>query len=407
MPPHYKVRVRMSVLFIDYWQNSDKVYLYVDNSPKASRRYDQFNRIGSNSICGDNNRNERWSIYETNDIGHTAATLNVSAKSDSCDCGGGGGGGSCKTCGWMLPDVIVMVASCHSFCLTCYGIENTQCRSCANDTGGAEYLLTVTTCDVECGVAYYRSAPNLCAKCAVNCTVCDVISTNCSVCATGYVYWPDFSLCPKTCPGGFYFSVIDNQCNACDVSCALCTDFPSPCQYCNLTYFLLGDACVQTCPTDLYENVANRTCENCSIYCIMDSITFYQPKGTNGLSALYIDISFTKPITFTDFPMDTFQTISFANPKYTISMFNVSYSPVSSTTYRITLVPIGFAFLVNETITVTVMDLPSPKHNGSDGRPFRDEAYGISAQLIWTYVRPPDMTALEASVVSGFSSAST
>lgn len=45
----------------------------------------------------------------------------------------------------------------------------------------------------------------------------------------------------------------------------------------------------------------------------MDSVTFYQPKGTNGLSALYIDMSFTKPITFTDFPMDTFQTISFAN----------------------------------------------------------------------------------------------
>jgi hypothetical protein len=180
-----------------------------------------------------------------------------------------------------------------------------------------------------------------------------------------------------------------------------------PCQYCAVTYFLLGEECLQPCPSDLYENVVNRTCENCSVYCIMASINFYQPKGTNGLSALYIDMKFTQPITFAEFPMDTFQTISFANSKYTISMFNVTYTPLSSSTYRITLSPIGFAFLVNETITVTVMDLPDPKHNGSDGRPFRDEAYGISASLVWTYVRPPDMTALEDSVVSGFSSAST
>ncbi len=53
------------------------------------------------------------------------------------------------------------------------------------------------------------------------------------------------------------------------------------------------------------------------------------------------------------------------------------------------------------------MDLPATKHNGSDGRPFRDEAYGISAKLVWTYVRPPNMSPLESSIVNGFGSVST
>jgi hypothetical protein len=116
MPPHFRMRVRMSVLFIDYWSKSDKVYLYVDNSPKGStRQYKDINKIGSSSICGDNNRQERYTSIDTNDFTHNSTNLNVSVKADNCDCGGGGGGGggSCKTCGWMLPDVIIMIASCH------------------------------------------------------------------------------------------------------------------------------------------------------------------------------------------------------------------------------------------------------------------------------------------------------
>lgn len=37
----------------------------------------------------------------------------------------------------------------------------------------------------------------------------------------------------------------------------------------------------------------------------------------------------------------------------TLDAFNVTYTVVNSTTYRISLTPKGYAFLTNETITVT------------------------------------------------------
>ena len=77
------------------------------------------------------------------------------------------------------------------------------------------------------------------------------------------------------------------------------------------------------------------------------TVSFYQPKGMNGLSALYIDMNFTNAIDFTTFPMSTFQTISFGSSKYSTSMFNITYTPTTSMAYRITLVPIGYAFISN------------------------------------------------------------
>ena len=133
-------------------------------------------------------------------------------------------------------------------------------------------------------------------------------------------------------------------------------------------------------------------------------MSFYQPAGMNGLSPLYVDMKFTNPLDNTTFPYETFQTITFSNPLLDISQFNVTYTWLSSQNYRITLVPSGFALLVNETVTVTTMALPVTKHNGADGRPFRDENYGISSSLIWSYIKPPGMTDLEQNIVSGFSS---
>lgn len=163
--------------------------------------------------------------------------------------------------------------------------------------------------------------------------------------------------------------------------------------------------CYNPCPDPtLLLNDVNRTCENCTIWCVGLTMSFYQPTGMNGLSPLYVDMKFNQPLDTATFPLETFQTISFANPLYNINQFNVKYTWLSSMTYRITMIPMGFALIVNETVIVTTMAMPSPKHNAADGRPFKDENYGISASLIWSYVKPPDMTDLEQSIVSGFSS---
>ena len=97
----------MSVLMIDYWNDTDRIYLYVDDNLKTNKRYRDFTRI-DNSICNNDSKSERYSIYDTNDFTHTAVTLNVSAKADSCECKSGG----CKECGWMLPEIIIMIATC-------------------------------------------------------------------------------------------------------------------------------------------------------------------------------------------------------------------------------------------------------------------------------------------------------
>lgn len=127
----------------------------------------------------------------------------------------------------------------------------------------------------------------------------------------------------------------------------------------------------------------------------------------NGFSYLYIDMNFSAPLDFSTFPMSSFQTISFDNSSFDLSMFNITYTPMNGNAYRITLQPLGFSLIVNQTIKVTTMGLVTPKHNSADGRPFKDENYNVSQSMTWTYLRPPDMTGLEQGIVSGFSSFST
>jgi hypothetical protein len=135
----------------------------------------------------------------------------------------------------------------------------------------------------------------------VNCTECSILSTNCSACATGYIYWNNS--CPKSCPDGWYKNITNNQCEQCDTPCLKCTDFPTPCTYCNDTFFLWEGACYSTCPENfLVPNSANRTCEDCNIYCVDLTVNFYQPTGQNGISSLYVDMTFTRALDFTTFP---------------------------------------------------------------------------------------------------------
>lgn len=374
MPAHYQVRVRGSALFVDFWDGTDKISYSIDNLAKAFLRYSNTNTVGGSSACGDSSRKEQYGQLDTNNQLHSAASLLVEVTADWCKCSSSGGGG-CMSCSWMLPDIILMVSVCNETCLTCYGPSNTQCTSCANDTMlNIQYLLTVNTCDVDCGYRYYQSGPNICAKCNTNCTVCTGTSINCSVCATGFVFFPPNNTCPNSCPSLYYFNVTASQCEACDLSCEKCTGSPSPCQYCASGYYLYQSVCYNACPfPDLVVNSANRTCENCSVWCVGLSLSFYQPSGYNGFSYLYIDLNFTYALDFSSFPMTTFQTISFQNSSLDLSMFNITYTPTNGNKgYRITLQPIGYSLIINQTLTVTTMGLVTPKHTSADGRPFKD-----------------------------------
>lgn len=119
-------------------------------------------------------------------------------------------------------------------------------------------------------------------------------------------------------------------------------------------------------------------------------------------------MNFTDTLDFSTFPVSTFQAISFQNSSLDVSMFNVTYTPTNGNRgYRITLQPYGYSLLINQTITVTTMALPSSKHTSALGRLFQDQNYGVSKSLTWTYMRPPDMSNVEVSLVSSFSSFST
>ena len=56
MVPHYRIRVRMSALFIDNWNGGDRIILMIDGASKVSRSYTNFNNVGGNSICNDTNK---------------------------------------------------------------------------------------------------------------------------------------------------------------------------------------------------------------------------------------------------------------------------------------------------------------------------------------------------------------
>jgi hypothetical protein len=82
-------------------------------------------------------------------------------------------------------------------------------------------------------------------------------------------------------------------------------------------------------------------------------MSLYTTTGLNGISPITISMTFTAAMDWNTFPYQTFQTISFEDAMLSLDVFNVSYTLVNTTTYTINLVPKGYSFLVNESITVT------------------------------------------------------
>ena len=73
---------------------------------------------------------------------------------------------------------------------------------------------------------------------------------------------------------------------------------------------------------------------------------------------IYIDFSFTQVLNYSNFDMYTFQniTISATTIEYTMDMFNVTYTNLTASAYRIILKPKTYIFLYNATFTVITME---------------------------------------------------
>lgn len=103
------------------------------------------------------------------------------------------------------------------------------------------------------------------------------------------------------------------------------------------------------------------------------TLTRFIPSGAAGMSPLTFDLNFTYPLDWDTFVKETFQTISFGGGQYSLSSFNVTFSNVTSRMYRITINPYNYAFIVNQSVTITVVSKPAdtdPQYYGKDERPF-------------------------------------
>jgi hypothetical protein len=124
---------------------------------------------------------------------------------------------------------------------------------------------------------------------------------------------------------------------------------------------------------------------------------------------IYIDMSYSQDLDFTTFNWLTFQniTITSLNIQYTMDMFNVNYSLLSSSSYRITLYPKTYIFLYNATFTVTTESQPATLDTSVQLMPFKVTNYLMTASLTWFLIKGPPFTSLEIGIMNSFSTLST
>ena len=107
-------------------------------------------------------------------------------------------------------------------------------------------------------------------------------------------------------------------------------------------------------------------------------------------------MSFTWKLNYTTFDMTTFQNITIQSGEYayTLSMFNITYTAVSQSLYRIKIVPKSYIFLYNATFIVTTRDMGGVLDYSLIGYPFAVTNYGISKSMSWFLIKGPPFSDL-------------
>jgi proprotein convertase subtilisin/kexin type 5 len=162
--------------------------------------------------------------------------------------------------------------SCDLKCIICSG-SSTACSSCTLSGGNIAYLWN-NTCITSCpDGTFYASSPNLCSTCDIKCILCSGSSTTCSSCTlngSNMAYlWSN--TCVTNCPNGTYLTANPNLCNACNTLCQLCDVSSTNCSLCSSTGYLLNLTCLAICPNPYYPDtnggLGPNNCLQCSISC--------------------------------------------------------------------------------------------------------------------------------------------
>jgi hypothetical protein len=88
-------------------------------------------------------------------------------------------------------------------------------------------------------------------------------------------------------------------------------------------------------------------------------------------------------------------------------MFNVVYSNLSTSSYRITLTPKTYIFLYNATFTVLTETQPTTIDYSTSLMPFKETNYLKSASLTWFLIKGPPFSTLEVGIMTSLSTLST
>lgn len=120
----------------------------------------------------------------------------------------------------------------------------------------------------------------------------------------------------------------------------------------------------------------------------------YHPSVLN--EQVYIDMAFSQPLNHSTFNMTDFQTISIdANSYgYTLDMFSITYSQISTSLYRIYIEPKGYIFLYNATFRVTTNTYAGVLDYSTLGYPFDLNNYGASSSLTWFVIKGAEFSEL-------------
>ncbi len=86
-------------------------------------------------------------------------------------------------------------------------------------------------------------------------------------------------------------------------------------------------------------------------------------------------------------------------------MFNITYITTGISSYRIILVPKGYAMFYNQPINVYTI-IKNQSFYSTNGSIFLDQNFNLSATLNWTYANIINMTSFQRFTIGKFTSIS-
>jgi proprotein convertase subtilisin/kexin type 5 len=178
-----------------------------------------------------------------------------------------------------ISSAIFICLPCQSPCVTCR--SNSQCSSCASPY---LYYSQNFSCLMSCPLGYY-SKNGSCLQCNTPCKTCSN-ETACTSCSIGFF---DGSGCVALCSPGTFEQQLTSTCVQCSPTCLTCSINPLNCLSCPSGLALYGSTCVLACPANGYylDNttgncIACRSpCLNClSISTCLSCLTGYLQNNT-------------------------------------------------------------------------------------------------------------------------------